>query len=66
MKALPVTPVSNKEVVLISFILSRLHATTRASSVNRSLGRLEAENNNNFSSPTATFVEVIYFPPPRG
>ena len=66
MKVIPVAPMSNKEVILISFILPRLHAITRASSVNRLPGRLEAEIINGFSSPTATVVGIRCFPPPRG
>ena len=66
MKAIPVAPVSNKEIVLISFILLRLHATTRASSVNKSPDRLEIKINNSFSLPTATVVGVRRFLPPRG
>ena len=66
MKTIPIAPVSNKEVVLISFILLRLHAITRASSVNRLPGRLETEINNGFSPPTVTVAGVRCFPPPRG
>ena len=62
MKIIPVAPVSNKEVVLISFILPRLHMTMRASSVNKLPNRLKAKINNSSSPPTATFVGVIYFP----
>ena len=65
-KAIPVAPVSNKEMVLISFILSRLHATMRASSVNKLPGRLEAEINNSFSAPTATVIGIRRFPPLHG
>ena len=66
MKVIPVAPISNKEVVLISFILPRLYATTRASSVNKLPGRLEAKINNGFSPPTATFVGIICFLLPHG
>ena len=60
-KAILIAPVSNKEVVLISFILFRLHATTRVSSINKTSNRLEAKINNSFSLSTATFVGVICF-----
>ena len=66
MKAIPVAPVFNKEVVLISFILPRLHATMRASSINRSPGKLEAEINNSFSPLTVTVVGVKRFLSPHG
>ena len=65
MKAILIALVSNKEVVLILFILPRLHVTTWVLSVNRSPGRLEAEINNGFSLSTATVVEVKRFLPPR-
>ena len=64
MKVILIAPISNKEVILISFILLRLHATTRASLVNRLSGRLEAKINNSFSLLTATVVWVRYFLPP--
>ena len=63
MKVIPVAPISNKKMVLILFILPRLHATTRALSVNRLPGRLEAEIYNGFSLPTATIVGVRRFLP---
>ena len=63
MKAIPVALVSNKEVVLILFILPRLHAITRALSVNKLSNRLEVEINNGFSLLTATVVEVRHFLP---
>ena len=66
MKAIPVAPISKKKVVLISFILSRLHATTKASSVNRLPDKLEAKINNGFSLPTATVVGIRHFLPPYG
>ena len=65
MKAIPIAPVSNKEIVLILFILPRLHATTKASLVNKLPDRLKAEINNGFSPLTATFIGAICFPPPR-
>ena len=61
MKAIPIALVSNKEMVLILLILPRLYATTKALLVNKLLGKLEAEINNSFSPPTATFVLVICF-----
>ena len=61
MKAISVASVSNKEVVLISFILLRLHVTMRASLINKLPGRLDAKINNGFSLPTVTFVRIICF-----
>ena len=62
MKAILIAPVYNKKMVLISFILPRLHATIRALLVNKMLGRLDVEINNSFSPPTATVVGVRCFP----
>ena len=65
MKAILVASVFNKEVVLISLILLKLHATTKASLVNKLPGRLDAEINNGFLLLTATVVGVRLFLPLR-
>ena len=58
--------IHNRLTVSISFLLPKLHKTARASSENKSPGKLEAEMINGLSPPTAIFAGVKRFPPPRG
>ena len=63
MNEYPVAPVSNKAVVLISLLFSKIHGVTKASSAKKSPGKLDDDTINGFSPLLTTSAEVPRFPP---